>query len=83
MNSQHCAIFCNRKSTQREPLRKGAGTGSTRYGKQEIQAPYPPPPPQIRTLPHGQGTSQAFHLLLLAPGEVLNGCLRRGVQLGR
>ena len=31
---QHCAIFCNRKSTQRrEPLREGAGTWTTRYGK--------------------------------------------------
>ena len=42
---QHCTIFCNRKSTQRwEPLRKGAGTRSTRYGKQEIETPCPPPP---------------------------------------
>ena len=35
--------FRNRISTERrEPLRKGAGTGSTRYKKQEIQTPVPP-----------------------------------------
>ena len=33
-------FFHNRKSTQRwEPLREGAGTRSTRYGKQEFQPP--------------------------------------------
>ena len=41
--SQHCAIFLNRKSTQRlEPLRKGAGTGNTRYGKRDNSEPSVP-----------------------------------------
>ena len=32
--------FAIEKSTQRrEPLRKGAGAGSARYGKREIQTP--------------------------------------------
>ena len=32
-----------KKNTQgQEPLKKGAGTGSTRYGKQEIQTPLSP-----------------------------------------
>ena len=44
VNFGHCAIFCNRKSTPRqEPLRKGAETWSTRYGKREIQTPPAPP----------------------------------------
>ena len=44
VNFGHCAIFCNRKSTpRREPLREGAETWSTRYGKREIQTPPAPP----------------------------------------
>ena len=42
---QHYVIFHCRKSTQRwEPLTKGVGTGSTSYGKREVQTPCPPPP---------------------------------------
>ena len=42
--SQHCEVFRNRKCTQREePLWKGAGTGSARYGKREVRLPLPHP----------------------------------------
>ena len=38
-------IFRNRKSTgRREPLRKGAGTGSAGGGRREVQTPLSPPP---------------------------------------
>ena len=38
-------IFRNRKSTQRrEPLWKGAGTGSAGNGKRKVQTPLSPPP---------------------------------------
>ena len=41
-NSQHFVIFRNRNGTKRrEPLRKGAETGSKRNGKWEVQTPLP------------------------------------------
>ena len=38
--SQYCVTFHNRNRTKRrEPLRKGAGSGSKRYGRWEFQTP--------------------------------------------
>ena len=38
--SQNFVIFCSTNGTKRrEPLRKGAGSGSKRYGKREVQTP--------------------------------------------
>ena len=38
--SQYCVTFHNRNRTKRrEPLRKGAGSGSKRYGRREFQTP--------------------------------------------
>ena len=42
--SQYCVTFSNRNRTKRrEPLRKGAGSGSNRYGRWEFQTPLSPP----------------------------------------
>ena len=49
---QHCAIFHNRKSTERgESLWKGAGTGNKAREKREVQISLPPPPPPPRPPP--------------------------------
>ena len=41
---QYCVTFYNRhKTKRRETLRKGAGSGSKRYGRREFQTPLSPP----------------------------------------
>ena len=41
---QYCVTFYNINRTKRqEPLRKGAGSGSKRYGRWEFQTPLSPP----------------------------------------
>ena len=53
-------IFHNRKSTRRrEPLRKGAGTGSTGCGRRDVQTPLSPPPP------HYTGATRKFLATML------------------
>ena len=42
--SQYCVTFCRRhRARRRELLRKGAGSGSKRYGRREFQTPLSPP----------------------------------------
>ena len=44
-NQEELRKFCNRNETKRrEPLQKGAGNGSKRYGKLKVQTPCPSPP---------------------------------------
>ena len=48
--TRNFVIFCSRNGTKKgEPLRKGAGTRSNRYGKREVQNPPCSPSPLIVT----------------------------------